>query len=207
LARSRKSTCSVTCSLPPPQFGVCAERRSRSHIFPTVGWFFGLTHGLGLENFFLRKRRFALADEPLFCLNVAREFVAAKIRNQRTMLRRNHLEPPPIAAGSAQTLRVAGAQHGESRIVGDEENAARIYFANFAGMIKAADDGDKSTPFTFAFNSPCAPAAADRSRSTPRCPSPTACWPRTSRSFVIVWVSTLSSGSSVSPASAARRWR
>jgi CRISP-associated protein Cas1 len=74
---------------------------------------------LGLKNVFRRKRQFALADEPLFCLNVAREFVAATIRNQRAMLRRNHLEPPPIAAGSAQTLRVAGAQHGQSRIVGD----------------------------------------------------------------------------------------
>ena len=36
-------------------------------------------------------------------------------------------------------------------LLGLEGNAARIYFTNFCGMLKAADDGDKNAPFTFEF--------------------------------------------------------
>src|SRR5271154_860239 len=75
---------------------LCRSENPIAH-FSYGGWFYGLTQGLGLKNVFLRKRQFNLAEEPFFGLSVAREFVAAKIRNQRTLLRRNHLEPPPIA--------------------------------------------------------------------------------------------------------------
>ncbi len=75
---------------------LCWAEKPIAH-FSFGGWFYGLTQGMGLRNVFLRKQQFALAAEPLFCLNVAREFVAAKIRNQRTMLRRNHVEPPSLA--------------------------------------------------------------------------------------------------------------
>jgi CRISP-associated protein Cas1 len=131
--------------------GLCGAEKPISH-FSYGGWFFGLTHGLGLKNVFLRKRQFALADEPLFCLKVAREFVAAKIRNQRTMLRRNHLEPPPIALGQLKryALLALNTDNLES-LLGIEGNAARIYFANFAGMLKAANGGDGKSPFTFEF--------------------------------------------------------
>src|ERR1700730_6906513 len=124
--------------------GLCWAEKPIAH-FSYGGWFYGLTHGLGLKNVFLRKQQFALADEPLFCLNVAREFVAAKIRNQRTMLRRNHLEPPPIALSQLKryALLALNTDNLES-LLGIEGNAARIYFANFAGMLKAADDGNKA---------------------------------------------------------------
>ena len=76
--------------------GLCWAEKPIAH-FSYGGWFYGLTQGLGLKNVFLRKQQFTLAEEPFFCLNVARELVAAKIRNQGTLLRRNHLEPPSIA--------------------------------------------------------------------------------------------------------------
>jgi CRISP-associated protein Cas1 len=38
-----------------------------------------------------------LAEEEWFQLALARRLVAGKIRNQRTMLQRNHLEPSPQA--------------------------------------------------------------------------------------------------------------
>jgi hypothetical protein len=47
--------------------------------------------GPGLKNVFLRKRQFALSEYAFFCLSVAGEFVAPKICNQRTLLRRNHI--------------------------------------------------------------------------------------------------------------------
>jgi len=93
---------------------------------------------------FLRKRQFALADEPWFCLTVAREFVAAKIRNQRTLLRRNHLEPPPLALSQLRRYADAALNALElDELLGIEGNAARIYFANFAGLLKTEDNGDQ----------------------------------------------------------------
>lgn len=131
--------------------GLCWAEKPIAH-FSYGGWFYGLTQGLGLKNVFLRKRQFNLAEEPFFGLSVAREFVAAKIRNQRTLLRRNHLEPPPIAL--AQLKRYAEAALGAEdlgELLGIEGNAARIYFANFSGLLKADGDDGAPTPFNFEF--------------------------------------------------------
>jgi CRISPR-associated protein Cas1 len=131
--------------------GLCWAEKPISH-FSYGGWFYGLTHGLGLKNVFLRKQQFALADEPLFCLSVAREFVAAKIRNQRTLLRRNHIEPPPIVL--AQLKRYAEMALLAERLeelLGIEGNAARIYFGNFTGMLKVEEDPHAKAPFNFEF--------------------------------------------------------
>src|SRR5712692_9788288 len=88
----------------------------------------------------------------LFCLSVAREFVAAKIRNQRTMLRRNHLEPPPIALAQLKRYALLARNTANlEQLLGIEGNAARIYFANFIGMLKAEGDADQDAPFTFEF--------------------------------------------------------
>jgi CRISPR-associated protein Cas1 len=120
--------------------GLCWAEKPIAH-FSYGGWFYGLTHGLGLKNVFLRKRQFALAEQPLFCLSVARELVAAKIHNQRTLLRRNHLEPPMAALRQLRhyaDLALRAEQMDE--LLGIEGNAARIHFANFNGMLKIDDE-------------------------------------------------------------------
>ncbi len=132
--------------------GLCWAEKPVAH-FSYGGWFYGLTQGLGLKNVFLRKRQFTLAEEPFFCLSVAREFVAAKIRNQRTLLRRNHLEPPPIAL--TQLKRYADAALNAEdlgELLGIEGNAARIYFANFIGLLKVEGNDDSRAPFKFEFS-------------------------------------------------------
>jgi CRISP-associated protein Cas1 len=131
--------------------GLCWSEKPIAH-FSYGGWFYGLTQGLGLKNVFLRKQQFALADRPLFCLTLAREFVATKIRNQRTLLRRNHIEPPPIVL--AQLKRYADMALLAERLeelLGIEGNAARIYFGNFTGMLKVEEDPHAKTPFNFEF--------------------------------------------------------
>jgi CRISPR-associated protein Cas1 len=130
--------------------GLCWAEKPVAH-FSYGGWFYGLTQGLGLKNVFLRKHQFALSEDAFFCLNVAREFVAAKIRNQRTLLRRNHIEPPPIALAQLKRYAQAAMISQElDELLGIEGNAARIYFANFAGLVKAGNDGAEQ-PFTFEF--------------------------------------------------------
>ncbi|RIK73875.1 MAG: CRISPR-associated endonuclease Cas4/Cas1 [Planctomycetota bacterium] len=105
--------------------------------FSQGGWFYGATHGLGVKNIYLRREQFRLAEAPTFCLRLARSLVSGKIRNQRTMLQRNHVEP---AAGALAFLKClqedAERARGLDELLGIEGSAARVYFENFAGMIK-----------------------------------------------------------------------
>ena len=130
--------------------GLCRAEKPVAH-FSYGGWFYGLTHGLGLKNVFLRRRQFALAEQPLFCLAVARQITAAKIRNQRTLLRRNHIEPPrtvmvQLRRGAEKALAAADLEE----LLGIEGTAARLYFGAFTGMLKS-EEGDESREFSFDF--------------------------------------------------------
>ncbi len=109
--------------------------------FSMGGWFYGVTQGLGVKNIFLRREQFRLADVPSFCLRLARTLTAGKIRNQRTMLLRNHVEPPSHALAMLKFMceEAEGAESLE-QLLGIEGNAARIYFEHFAGMIKQGSD-------------------------------------------------------------------
>jgi len=132
-------------------------------------WFYGVTQGLGVKNINLRRDQFRLAGVPSFCLRIARALVAGKIRNQRTMLQRNHLEPP---AGDISQMKCLyeDAEHAESveQLLGIEGNAARLYFENFAQMIKVEDGhspeagNGKASDLTFDFKG--------RNRRPPRDP-------------------------------------
>lgn len=105
--------------------------------FSMGGWFYGLTRGMGLKNIFLRREQFRHADLPPFCLTFARSLVAGKIQNQRTMLQRNHVEPPAKALAALKRLiDEARAADALETLLGIEGNASRLYFENFAGMIK-----------------------------------------------------------------------
>lgn len=123
--------------------------------FSQGGWFYGLTMGMNTKNVFLRKAQYRLADEPWFCLWLSRKLTAGKIRNQRTMILRNHIEPPKAALRDMKTLagRAEEAQSLEE-LLGIEGSAARIYFGEFAGMLKVEGGGEGVDPaFTFDFQS------------------------------------------------------
>jgi CRISPR-associated protein Cas1 len=109
--------------------------------FSMGGWFYGLTRGLGERNVALPRDQFRLADDCSFCLKVARALVAGKIRNQRTLLQRNHAEPPQSAIGQMKWA-VEQAERAVSldELLGIEGNSARLYFAHFAGMVKTNDE-------------------------------------------------------------------
>ncbi len=119
--------------------------------FSFGGWFRGLTTGLPSKNVELRQRQYAAAADPARSLDLARRFVAAKVLNQRTMLRRNHPAPPEDALAEMKRLadRAAEAADPET-LLGFEGNAARAYFANFGPMLKprAPEEG---APLSFDF--------------------------------------------------------
>jgi CRISPR-associated protein Cas1 len=117
--------------------------------FSMGGWFYGITLGLNTKNVFLRRNQFRLAEQEYFARAIARRLVAGKIRNQRTLLQRNHVEPKreTLAGMKAMAERAEGAGSlGE--LLGIEGNAARLYFGEFAGMMKADEEaGTGPLPF------------------------------------------------------------
>ena len=112
--------------------------------FSQGGWFYGITQGLGVRNVELRLRQFQQAADPATCLRVARALVAGKIRNQRTLLQRNHVEPRAVPLALMKQF-AADAEQAESleSLLGIEGNGARIYFENLSGMIKVNAAGDE----------------------------------------------------------------
>ncbi len=117
--------------------------------FSTGGWFYGMTMGLGLKNVFLRLEQFRKADDERFSVLLARAITATKIRNQRTLLQRNHEEPPAQAIERLKQLaRQAEAAASLETLLGIEGTAARVYFEHFGGMLKA-EDADERPTFDF----------------------------------------------------------
>jgi CRISPR-associated endonuclease Cas1 len=107
--------------------------------FSHGGWFYGFTRGLGSGNAHLRIAQHRAAADPTRALALAKHFVRAKIRNCRTLLRRNHPDPgPALDALKAAARAVDHADRADS-LLGIEGTAARHYFAAFGGMLKAPD--------------------------------------------------------------------
>jgi CRISP-associated protein Cas1 len=135
--------------------------------FSQGGWFYGITSGLNSRNVFLRYRQFLSAGQEGIALRLARKLVAGKIRNQRTLLQRNHIEPPEEVLRQLKALadKAEVATEQES-LLGIEGSAARVYFSELAGMLKPTnedEDEHKGAPqFRFDFT--------ERNRRPPRDP-------------------------------------
>ncbi len=100
-------------------------------------WFYGITGGFGLRNAYDRAAQFVAAADPARCLALAKAFVVAKGRNQRTLLRRN-ADPQPtadLAAMVAMVERVDDCADLGS-LLGLEGAIALYYFRHFSDMIR-----------------------------------------------------------------------
>lgn len=102
------------------------------------GWFLGFTQGLGHGNVELRTAQYRASFDPRSCLELSRRFVAAKIRNQRTLLRRNWRgegKPEAVLVELRRLAQRAGRARDISELLGIEGRAARVYFENFAQLL------------------------------------------------------------------------
>jgi CRISPR-associated protein Cas1 len=120
--------------------------------FSMGSWFYGITTGLCTKNVFLRQRQFACASEAWFCKRLSRDLVAGKIRNQRTFLLRNHIEPNENTLRELKEM-ASRAEQCESMetLLGIEGNAARLYFGAFSGLLKSETDEELPPMFRFDF--------------------------------------------------------
>jgi CRISPR-associated protein Cas1 len=132
-------------------------------------WFYGITAASGPRNAFDRAAQFAAAAEPARALALAKEFVSAKVQNQRTMLRRNASPSPDHALGAMAALigRVEEAPTLDT-LRGFEGAAAACYFGELGSMLRPPKHLDEDAPlqaFTFDFAArnrrpPCDPVNA-----------------------------------------------
>jgi CRISP-associated protein Cas1 len=112
--------------------------------FSYGGWFSGIAEGLPSRHVELRRRQVAIAEQA--GLPIARAVIHGKIKNARTLLRRN-------ARGdvSATVLQLKGLADQALRadrlesLLGVEGTAARVYFGQFSRMLK----GDAGGGFDF----------------------------------------------------------
>ncbi len=116
------------------------------------GWLKAITRGMDHKNVELRRAQFAAAASPDRCLTLAKSIVAAKIRNSRTIIRRNATEPPPHTLLRLRELAKA-AEEAESleTLLGLEGTAARLYFQAYAGLLQPPVEEGQSAPAAFDF--------------------------------------------------------
>ena len=118
-------------------------------LFTTGGWYYGSASGMTHKNVELRLAQYSAANDRDKCLALAREMVAGKIDNCRTLLMRNHAELPEKA--SDELKRYSDSARGASdagSLLGFEGMAARTYFSLFSGMLKLKA-GETTLAFDF----------------------------------------------------------
>jgi CRISPR-associated protein Cas1 len=179
------------------------------------GWFLGHTTGTGHRNVELRTAQYRASFDPAFCLRLARGLVASKLRNGRTLLRRNwrseHSGDKPsgegpsaldaVLGGLQRSARAAAEAKDLAELLGIEGNGGAIYFGGFGAMLRSAPDGSA------AFGSRTATAARRPTRSMRSCPFSTHCWCANSTSSCRRSASTPIAAFIISRGMAGRRWR
>ena len=115
------------------------EREVPVCYFSYGGWFYGITRGMDHKNVELRMRQYSVCNNDEARMPMARALVEGKVRNCRTMLRRNCPEPNQAAldALNGWAERAAACTDAES-LLGVEGSAARIYYMEFPKMLKPA---------------------------------------------------------------------
>ncbi len=116
------------------------------------GWFLGHTMGLGHKNVELREAQYRASFDFAASLGVARSLVAAKIRNSRTMMRRNWRGEEEARERVLKTLRrlAERTRHANDlgALLGLEGEAAAVYFRAFAELLgpRTEDVTDAAVP-------------------------------------------------------------
>lgn len=101
------------------------------------GWFYAMTTGLVHKNIELRIRQFALAANPAESVKIARQMISGKVRNCRTLLRRNleSADKARLLMQLADLVEKINKCESLESLLGLEGTAARIYFSGFKQLL------------------------------------------------------------------------
>ena len=123
--------------------------------FSTGGWFLGHTVGTGSGNVTVREAQYRFAFDEARCLAFSRDLVAAKVRNSRTLLRRNWRDEHDSSdrgvtlARLQRVAQTAARTENTQQLLGVEGEAAAIYFASFQNMLAtSAEEGVANFSFS-----------------------------------------------------------
>lgn len=107
--------------------------------FTYGGWFRGWAQGEMSKYVELRRRQTAVHAQGGF--DIARKIVAGKIKNCRTLLRRNSREDVSVEVEQLAVLaKAAECAESPGSLLGFEGAAARAYFARFSSMLTGDED-------------------------------------------------------------------
>ena len=103
--------------------------------FSYGGWFQGIAEGLPSKHINLRRRQVAIAAQA--GLPIAQSMIEGKLRNSRTLLRRNARSDVKKVLDQLKSLAEAvGASESIESLLGMEDTGARLYFSKFSSMIR-----------------------------------------------------------------------
>lgn len=110
--------------------------------FTHGGWFQGICLGTTHKNIELRMKQFEWAQNPDKSLMIARELVSGKIKNCRTLLRRNDPDIPDVILSlMARLARDALQATSSQSLLGIEGAAAEAYFSRFGNLLRSNRPG------------------------------------------------------------------
>ena len=136
----------------PALMAACAESGITLSFCEPNGHFQARVEGARSGNVLLRRAQYRAADDPVRCAAIARHIVAAKLANQRTVLRRalrdhgDGLAPAVLASQEDSARRLADVARRTSiapdvdTLRGLEGEGAALYFGVFDGLIRPAGE-------------------------------------------------------------------
>jgi len=134
----------VSCS--PALMAACSEAGLTISFLTESGRFQAAVHGFSRGNVLLRREQYRRADDEAATLAVARNFIAAKIANGRTVLLRGVRDYPDapgredltrVAARLAACVRQVPGAASLDMLRGIEGESANLYFGVFNHLITA----------------------------------------------------------------------
>ena len=130
------------CGMSTPALHECCKRQIPVTFMSYGGWFVGHCVGTGHHNVQTRAAQYQVSFNQEASLQLARQFISAKIQNCRTLLRRNwkgndteEKAPNDLLIGLKNDMTQAGRAKTLQSLLGVEGNAARRYFEQFIAMI------------------------------------------------------------------------
>ena len=144
-------------SITTPALVALLDRETPVAFHSHGGWFRGIAHGTGHRNVEVRTAQYRSSFDTNFCLHFARDLVAAKIVNQRTILRRNwrgKSDRKMVLDHLSATRRSINGANTMNMLLGLEGEAAATYFRAFASLLEPPgenrpDNAERMNPFHF----------------------------------------------------------
>jgi len=135
-------------SLTPALMAYCAENNVGISYLSETGKFLARVYGAQHGNVLLRKTQYAIADDELLSLAIARPIIAAKVSNYRSLLlrhQRNHPDNCPVEVVSVITTmgrRLTNIEkcEGLEELRGYEGECATLYFGVLTNLITAQQE-------------------------------------------------------------------